>query len=73
MAGLHDWAELKSVSEVQSFLGFTFYYRRFVKNFRKLTVPLERLLKKKSTWKDNEHLPEDAIWAFEVLKQSLMD
>ena len=49
------------------------YYRRFIKNFSKLAIPLTRLLKEQSMCKCNEYLLEDAVWAFEVLKQPLMD
>ena len=35
-----DWPVLKTVSEVQRFVGFTSFYRRFVKNFAKIAHPL---------------------------------
>ena len=73
VAGPHDWAEPHSVSEVRTFLELTSYYRRFIDNDSKLVVLLTRLLKKESVWKDPERLPEDAVRAFEVLKQSLID
>ncbi|RDX95318.1 Retrovirus-related Pol polyprotein, partial [Mucuna pruriens] len=34
------------VREVRSFLGHAGFYRRFIKNFSKLTLPLSRLLQK---------------------------
>ncbi|XP_028077260.1 uncharacterized protein LOC114279213 [Camellia sinensis] len=35
-----DWSRPTNVFEVRSFLGFTGYYRRFVKDFSKLAMPL---------------------------------
>jgi hypothetical protein len=41
-----DWKPPTSVSEVQSFLGFVGYYRRFILNFSKVAKPIIELLKK---------------------------
>ena len=41
-----DWPEPRRVKDVQSFLGFANFYRRFVYNFSDLTVPLTRLTRK---------------------------
>ena len=49
-----DWPRPTTVIEVRSFLGLTSYYRRFVKDFSKLAVPLARLTQKnvKFNWTD---------------------
>ena len=36
------WKEPKSVKQVQQFLGFCGYYRKFVKGFSELAAPLSR-------------------------------
>jgi hypothetical protein len=36
------------VPALRSFLGFAFYYRKFIKNFAKIATPLTNLLKKSS-------------------------
>ncbi len=41
-----DWELLKSVSALRSFLGLTFYYCKFIKDFAKIMTPLTNLLKK---------------------------
>lgn len=38
-----DWPRLTNVPKVRSFLGLAGYYRRFVKDFSKLAMPLTQL------------------------------
>ncbi|KAG5726085.1 hypothetical protein E4T56_gene1635 [Termitomyces sp. T112] len=42
-----NWPSPQNVKEVQSFLGFANFYRRFIDNYSRITKPLNRL-----TWKD---------------------
>uniref|UniRef100_A0A803SL45 Gypsy retrotransposon integrase-like protein 1 n=2 Tax=Anolis carolinensis TaxID=28377 RepID=A0A803SL45_ANOCA len=44
---VNSWQELRTKKDVQRFLGFANYYREFIPNFAKLTVPLTQLLRKK--------------------------
>ena len=39
-----DWPVRKNVKEVRVYLGFTGYYRRFIKNYAKIAKPLNDLL-----------------------------
>ena len=39
------WAEPKSVRDIQVFLGFANFYRRFIKGFSKIAAPLTSMLK----------------------------
>ncbi len=39
------WAEPKSVRDIQVFLGFTNFYRRFIKDFSKITAPFISVVK----------------------------
>jgi len=48
------WSRPKNATEVRSFLGLVGYYRRFIKNFSKVTTPLTNLTQKvtKYDWKN---------------------
>jgi len=41
-----EWSRPTNVIEIRSFLGLAAYYRRFVKDFLKIALPLTNLLKK---------------------------
>ena len=43
---VRDWPEPRKVKDVQSFLGFANFYRRFIYNFSDIVVPLTRLTRK---------------------------
>jgi DNA/RNA-binding domain of Phe-tRNA-synthetase-like protein len=46
IATIEDWPTPKSVKDVQVLMGFTNFYRRFVKKYAKVTAPISDLLKK---------------------------
>lgn len=58
----------KTIREVQSFLGHASFYRRFTKDFSKITKPLIDLLMKDAEFIFDEKFKE----AFNVLKQALI-
>ncbi|KAL4347884.1 hypothetical protein GQ457_17G008840 [Hibiscus cannabinus] len=51
-----DWRPPKNVGEVCSFLGLAGYYRRFVKGFSTIALPLTKLLRKDQlfNWSENQ-------------------
>ena len=62
-----QWPKPSSIKELQKFLGFTIFYRRFIRNFSSIEAPLTFLLKgnpKKLLW------TEQADQAFQHLKQT---
>src|SRR5208282_3764925 len=63
--GLLDWPTPTTVKQVRSFLGFGNFYRRFIKKFSELALPLNNLLKKNTefVW------TEDCQKAFDMLKK----
>ena len=68
IAAVVDWPRPTNVTEVRSFLGMAGYYRRFVKDFSKITTPLTQLLRKdhKFNW------TEECEASFQELKQKLV-
>ncbi len=62
---VQNWEEPRSVKDVQSFLGFTNFYRKFIRNYSKQTAPLTDLTKKeqKFHWGDSQQT------AFKQLKE----
>src|SRR5690606_30819430 len=48
---IQEWKSPSSVHDIQVFLGFANFYRRFIKNFAKEVAPITRLLKKDITVK----------------------
>jgi transposase InsO family protein len=59
-----EWPEPASVHDLQIFLGFANFYRRFIGGYSKITAPLTRLLRKGHTFT----FDEPARQAFSQLK-----
>lgn len=68
VAAVRDWPEPRNVKELRTWLGFTGYFRKFLKNYGEVARPLTRLLGKDvpSLW--------NALCsaAFKTLKASLL-
>ena len=47
---IQDWPEPRKVKDIQSFLGFANFYRRFISNYSDIVVPLTRLTRKGTPW-----------------------
>lgn len=65
-----QWPLPTSVRDIQVFLGFTGFYRRFIKGYSKIAVPLTDLLKKE---RGMLQLDSGAVAAFEKLKSAFME
>jgi hypothetical protein len=63
-----EWTKPTSVFEIQSFLGLTDYYRRFIEGFSKLLRPLTTLTRKNArfVWTD------ECEQCFQKLKRRLV-
>jgi RNase H-like domain found in reverse transcriptase/Reverse transcriptase (RNA-dependent DNA polymerase) len=74
-----SWPEPQNIRDIQSFLGFANFYRRFIRNFAKITVPLTDLLKKanrearRKAANTDEFLPPSAKQAFRKLQQAFAE
>ena len=67
--GITNWPTPKTLKNVQAFLGFCNFYRRFVQDFSALTHPLSQLTKKDTpfTWGDaQEKVFRTLITAFTI-------
>jgi len=63
---ISDWPEPRKVKDIQSFLGFANFYRRFIFNSLDIVVPLTRLTRKDAPW----NFSEDCRCSFSALKHA---
>jgi len=47
---IKEWKEPTNVKGIQSFLGFANFYRRFIRDYSKITTPLSSLTRKEKEW-----------------------
>ena len=74
-----DWPVPGNIDQLRSFLGFTGYYRRFIKDYAKLAKPLYDLLVGQPNKKKSKSHLQPPVWnwttlqdnAFKVLKEKL--
>src|SRR6266436_3083767 len=63
---IQDWPEPHKVKDIQSFLGFANFYRRFIHKYSDIEVPLTRLTQKGVPWV----FSDDCHSAFKQLKDA---
>ena len=51
---IQDWPKPRKVKDIQSFLGFANFYRRFISEYSNIVVPLTRLTRKGVAWNFTE-------------------
>ncbi|KAH7556815.1 reverse transcriptase [Bipolaris maydis] len=66
---VQEWPKPNTVKDVQSFLGFANYYRKFIKDYSKITAPLTEITKKEIGFKWNQEHQE----AFDRIKQIFLE
>lgn len=64
-----SWEVPKTPTEIQSFVGLAGYYRTFIHDFFKITVPLTKLTRKGVDFKCGDEQQQ----AFETLRQRLCE
>ncbi|RAL58215.1 hypothetical protein DID88_002294 [Monilinia fructigena] len=65
-----EWKQPNTIKEVQSFLGFVNFYRRFIKGYSGITTPLTNLTKKDQ---GSFEWTAKAQQSFETLKQAVAE
>lgn len=63
---IRDWPEPRKIKDIQSFLGFANFYRRFISDYSDIVVPLTRLTRKGTPW----NFDDAARKSFEALKSA---
>jgi len=63
---IQEWPEPKKVKDIQSFLGFANFYRRFIFNYLDIVIPLTHLTRKDTPWNFDDKCRK----AFDTLKQA---
>ena len=63
---IQDWLEPMKVKDIQSFLGFTNFYCRFIFNYSDIVIPLTHLTQKDISWKFDSSCQD----AFNSLKKA---
>ena len=48
---IQKWPQPRNQGEMQRFIGYATYYRKFIEGFAHIAVPLNRLLQKEETYK----------------------
>jgi len=63
---IQEWPEPKKIKDIQSFLGFANFYRRFIFNYSDIVILLTCLTRKDTPW----NFDENCRRAFNTLKQA---
>ena len=63
---IQDWPEPRKIRDIQSFLDFANFYRRFIYNYSDIVIPLTRLTRKGTPW----HFSDDCQNAFTAIKKA---
>src|SRR6266480_5476676 len=66
---VREWPTPKTLKEVQAFLGFANYYRWFIENYSRYTIPLTQLTRKDQAFKWEARQEE----AFKAIKELFTD
>jgi hypothetical protein len=61
---IQEWQDPNSIKELQQFLGFANFYRRFIQGYSSIVEPMTRLLRKETVWS----WETDQTTAFQALK-----
>jgi hypothetical protein len=68
LRAIQEWPLPQTVKDIQKFLGFCNFYRRFVKDYSHITRPLFNLTKKETPW----NWTTECNTAFKTLQQTMI-
>jgi len=69
---IKEWKKPETMRELTSFMGFTSYYRRFIKNFSSIAEPIECIMKRAKQFKNKKIAwTEEMAQSFQKLKEEL--
>ena len=70
IADIKEWPQLKTVTDVRQFLGFTNYYRKFIKQYAQIANPLNKLISGENAKKKNKKVEwtQECEESFQALK-----
>jgi len=63
---IQEWPKPRKVKDIQLFLGFANFYRRFIFNYSDIVIPLTRFTRKDTPWNFDDNCRK----AFNALKQA---
>jgi len=63
---IQEWPEPKKIKDIQSFLRFANFYRRFIFNYSDIVIPLTHLTRKDTPW----NFDDKCRMVFNTLKQA---
>jgi predicted aspartyl protease len=61
VSAIQEWQSPTSVKGVQSFIGFANFYRRFIKDFSEITLPITKLVRKDTIFKWNDEAEQSFV------------
>ena len=68
VAAVQDWPTPTNMHQVRQFLGLTSYYRKFIRHYSHMALPLTELTREHSPWRWRPAVEQQA---FEALKQAV--
>jgi len=69
LSGVADWPTPKKLKDIQAFMGFANFYRRFIKDFSEIARPMNDLTKKNTLWNWDTEQQQ----AFDILKKKFTE
>ncbi|XP_062593574.1 uncharacterized protein K02A2.6-like, partial [Saccostrea cucullata] len=73
LSAVKEWRTPQNIKELRQFLGFSGYYRRFIKNYSQIVQPLNSLLQGHSTTRKVKKKHEVPAWKWQTIHQTAFE